>query len=209
MTDRADAAPGRSEPAVGGRERLGAPLRAARGALGVLDHVATALAYFSGFVLLLASFFITVDVVGRRFFHVSSQATDEFGGYALLFGGMLALAFALTTGAHVRIDVLMPHLPSWARAVLNYATLVAMTAFASIIAFYVWKLAIESYMMDARAMSFLRTPLFVPQGALAVGFSLLAVHGAVIFVVGLLESVRQGSLAEFDRLEMADLSEGL
>jgi hypothetical protein len=28
-------------------------------------------------------------------------------------------------------------------------------------------------------------------------------------VVGLLESVRQGHLAEFDRLEMADLTEGL
>jgi len=206
LTDRADEAPGRS---VGGRERRGAPLRTARGALGVLDHVATALAYVSGGVLLLASFFITVDVVGRRFFHVSSQATDEFGGYALLFGGMLALAFALTTGAHVRIDVLMPYLPLWARSILNYAALVAMTAFAAIIAFYVWKLAIESYLTDARAMSFLRTPLFVPQGGLAIGFSLLAVHGAVIFLVGLLESVRQGRLAEFDRLEMADLTEGI
>jgi TRAP-type C4-dicarboxylate transport system permease small subunit len=209
LTERARAAPARSTSPDGGHERVGAPLRAARGTLGVLDRVATALAYFSGVVLLLASFFITVDVIGRRFLHFSSKATDEFGGYALLFGGMLALAFALTTGAHVRIDVLMPHLPRWARAFLNYATLVAMTAFASIIAFYVWKLTIESYLTDARAMSFLRTPLFVPQGALAVGFSLLAVHGAAIFVVGLLESVRQGRLAEFDRLEMADLTEGL
>lgn len=209
MTDRAHAAPDRSAPADSGTERLGAALRAARRALRLLDRVATALAYFAGLVLLLASFFITVDVVGRRFFHVSSQATDEFGGYALLFGGMLALAFALTTGAHVRIDVLMPHLPRWARSALNYAALIAMTGFATIIAFYVWKLAIESFMTDARAMSFLRTPLFVPQGTLAIGFSLLAVHGAVIFLVGLLESARQGHLAEFDRLEMADLTEGI
>lgn len=209
MTDRAHPTPGRSAPAVGGRELLGAVLRAARHALRVLDSVATALASVAGAVLLLASFFITVDVVGRRFFHVSSKATDEFGGYALLFGGMLALAFALTTGAHVRIDVLMPHIPPWARAVLNYAALAALSVFASIIAFYVWKLAIESYTMDARAMSFLRTPLFVPQGALAIGFSLLALHGAVIFLVGVLESIRQGRLAEFDILQIADLTEGL
>jgi TRAP-type C4-dicarboxylate transport system permease small subunit len=202
-------APGRSAPAVGGPERLGAALPAARRALHALDRLATALACFSGVVLLLASFFITVDVVGRRFFHFSSKATDEFGGYALLFGGMLALAFALTTGAHVRIDVLMPHLPPWARSVLNYAAFMAMTAFASIIAFYVWKLAIESYLTDARAMSFLRTPLFVPQGALAVGFTLLSLHGAVIVLVGLLESARRGGLAELDRLEIADLTEGL
>lgn len=180
-----------------------------RRALRLLDRVATGLAYVAGAILLLASFFITFDVLGRRFFHVSSQATDEFGGYALLCGGMLALAFALTTGAHVRIDVLMPYLPAWARALLSYAAVATMTAFASIIAFHVWKLAIESYLTDARAMSFLRTPLFAPQGALAVGFSLLAVHGTVIFLVGLLDSVREGRLVEFDRLEIADLTEGI
>ena len=37
--------------------------------------------------------------------------TDEFGGYALAIGGLWALAFGLTTGAHVRIDVLLPHFP--------------------------------------------------------------------------------------------------
>lgn len=209
MTAGAPRAPGRSAPVVGERERLGAILWAARHALGVMDAIATALAYVAGAVLLLASFYITIDVVGRRFFHVSSKATDEFGGYALLFGGMLALAFALTTGAHVRIDILMPHLPPWARAALNYAALVALIVFASIIAFYVWKLAIESYLTDARAMSFLRTPLFVPQGTLAIGFSLLALHGAVILLVGSLESVRQRRLAEFDTLQIADLTEGL
>jgi TRAP-type C4-dicarboxylate transport system permease small subunit len=184
-------------------------LTGARWLLRGLNRVATALAYFAGAVLLLASFYITIDVVGRRVFHVSSKATDEFGGYALLFGGMLALAFALTTGAHVRIDVLMPHIPPWARAVLNYAALVTMTLFATIIAYYVWKLTLESWAMDARAMSYLRTPLVVPQAALAIGFSVLALHGAVIFLVGLLESVRQGRLAEFDTLQIADLTEGL
>lgn len=181
-----------------------------RGALHVLDRVAVVMAYIAGLVLLLASFYITVDVIGRRFFHMSSKVTDEFGGYALLVGGMWALAFALTTGAHVRIDVLMPHLPTWAQSVLNYAALASMTVFATIIAFYSWRLAFESFTMDARAMSFLRTPLVVPQGVLSLGFTLLAVHGAVIFVLGALESLRQGRLAPFPVLRVAvDLTEGL
>ena len=46
-----------------------------------------------------------------------------------------------------------------------------MTVFAAIVAFYAWKLALESFATDARAMSFLRTPLFVPQGVLALGFT--------------------------------------
>jgi TRAP-type C4-dicarboxylate transport system permease small subunit len=181
-----------------------------RGALRLLDRVAVVMAYIAGLVLLLASFYITVDVIGRRFFHVSSRVTDEFGGYALLVGGMWALAFALTTGAHVRIDVLMPHLPRWAQSLLNYAALATMIVFAAIIAFYSWRLAIESFTMDARAMSFLRTPLVVPQAILSIGFTILAVHGGVIFLLGTLESVRLGRPAPFPVLRVeAELTEGL
>jgi TRAP-type C4-dicarboxylate transport system permease small subunit len=209
LTDRTDAAPGQPRPGIDGPGWLGAAVRAIASLRTLLDRISMGLAYVAGAILLAASFFITFDVIGRRFFHVSSQATDEFGGYALLCGGMLAVAFALTTGAHVRIDILMPHLPSWASALLGYAALAAMTAFASIIDFYVWKLTIESWTTDARAMSFLRTPLFLSQGVLAIGLGLLAVHGAVIFLGGLLESVRQGRPVEFARLDVADLTEGL
>lgn len=185
-------------------------LAIARLALHALDRIAVGMAYVAGAALLLASFYITVDVLGRRFFHFSSKATDEFGGYALLVGGMWALAFALTTGAHVRIDVLMPYMPAWLQSVLHYTAMVTMTVFAAIIAFYSWRLAIESFTTDARAMSFLRTPLFIPQGLLSIGFTLLAVHGAVIFLVGVLESLREGRLAPFHVLQVsADLTEGL
>jgi len=177
--------------------------------LRVLDPVATGMAYAAGASLLLASFYITADVVGRRFFSVSSKVTDEFGGYALAIGGMWALAFALTTGAHVRIDVLLPYLPRRLQSVLNYAAIVAMAFFASVLSFYTWKLAIESFTTDARAMSFLRTPLFLPQGALALGFTLLAVQAAVIFAVGVADSLRLRRFAPLPMLRVDDLTEGL
>jgi TRAP-type C4-dicarboxylate transport system permease small subunit len=185
------------------------PGGAPRRLLGLLDRVATGMAYLAGALLLLASFYITVDVVGRRFFGVSSKVTDEFGGYALALGGVWALAFALTTGAHVRIDVLLPHLPDRLQSVLNYAALVAMALFAAVIAFYTGKLALESFTTDARAMSFLRTPLFVPQGCLALGFSLLAVQAAVILAVGVAESLRRGRFVPLPVLRVDHLSEGL
>jgi TRAP-type C4-dicarboxylate transport system permease small subunit len=167
------------------------------------------MAYLAGLVLLLASFYITADVIGRKFMGVSSRATDEFGGYALAIGGLWALAFALTSGAHVRIDVLMPHLPRALRGFLNYLALVLMAAFASVVTWYAWKLTVESFTTDARAMSFLRTPLFVPQGCMALGFTLLALHGAAILLVGLAESLREGTLVPLPVLRVEDLTEGL
>lgn len=180
-----------------------------RQALAVLDRTAVAMAYVAGAVLLLASFSITADVLGRKFLGVSSGATDEFGGYALAVGGVWALAFALTTGTHVRIDVLLPRLPAPVRGALNYAALAAMAFFAAVVAYYSWKLAIESYTTDARAMSFLRTPLYAPQGCLALGFSLLAVQAGAIFLVGLAESLRQGRFADPPTLAVQDVTEGL
>lgn len=175
--------------------------------LHLVDRLATAMAYVSGAVLLLAAFYITADVIGRRFFHLSSGVTDEFGGYALALGGMWALAFALATGGHVRIDVLLPHLPALLRALLDYAALLAMALFASVVAYYTWHMALESFATDARATSFLRTPLFVPQGLLAIGFSLLALQAAVMFLVGAVESVRLGELAPVPVLRMTDLTD--
>jgi TRAP-type C4-dicarboxylate transport system permease small subunit len=177
--------------------------------LAVLDHVSLAMAYLAGVVLLVASFYITLDVLGRRFMGVSSGATDEFGGYALAVGGMFGLAFALTTGNHVRIDILLPYLPPRLRSLLNYAAMAAMGFFAAAAAYYTWKLAIESFATDARAMSFLRTPLFAPQGCLALGFSLLAVQAAIIFLVGVVESLHLGRFAELAVLRVEDVTEGL
>jgi TRAP-type C4-dicarboxylate transport system permease small subunit len=177
--------------------------------LGLLDRAATAMAYLAGAALLLVSFYITVDVIGRKFVGVSSAATDEIGGYALAIGGLWALAFCLTTGAHVRIDVLLPHFPPRVREGLNYAALVLLTAFAAIVAWYVWKLALESFTTDARAMSFLRTPLVLPQACMALGFTLCTVQGAVMLLVGATESLRGRTLAPLPVLPAEELTEGL
>jgi TRAP-type C4-dicarboxylate transport system permease small subunit len=167
-----------------------------RGLLRLLDTVSSTMAFVSGAVFLLVSLYITVDVIGRKFVGVSSAVTDEMGGYALALGGMWALAYTLRTGGHVRIDVLLPHLPRTVREVLGYAAMAIMAGFAAAVAVYTWFLAADSYTGDARAMSFLRTPLYLPQGLMAVGLTVLAVEAALILVIGILESIGAGRLVD-------------
>jgi TRAP-type C4-dicarboxylate transport system permease small subunit len=167
------------------------------------------MAYAAGAILLGVSFFITLDVLGRKFVGISSGVTDEFGGYALAIGGLWALAFALSTGGHVRIDILLPRFPRPLQAVLNYAALLLMAGFAAILAFYSWKLALESLATDARAMSFLRTPLWLPQGGMALGFTVLTVQAVVMLVAVIGECVRRRTLAPLPVLRVDDLTEGL
>lgn len=174
--------------------------------LRAFDALAWGMAYLSGALFLVASFYITADVLGRKYFHISSAVTDEMGGYALALGGMWALAYTLRTGGHVRIDILLPYLPPRVRLLLDYWALALMVVFASMVALYSWRLALESFATDARAMSFIRTPLFVPQGLMAAGFSVLSLEALVILVVGLLESFRLRELAALEILPGAGLT---
>jgi TRAP-type C4-dicarboxylate transport system permease small subunit len=177
--------------------------------LGALDRVALAMAYVAGAALLLVSFFITADVLGRKFVGISSGVTDEFGGYALAIGGLWALAFGLTTGGHVRIDILLPRFPRRLQALLNYAALLLMGVFACIVAFYSWKLALESFITDARAMSFLRTPLFLPQAGMALGFTVLALQAVVMLAAVIEDGLRRRVLAPLPVYRVDDLTDGL
>jgi TRAP-type C4-dicarboxylate transport system permease small subunit len=164
--------------------------------LATLDTLSYGMALASGILFLIASFYITIDVVGRKFVGVSSALTDEMGGYALALGGMWALAYTLRTGGHVRIDVLLPRFPRALRETLSYAAMATMAFFAAIVAVYVWLLAADSYAADARAMSFLRTPLYLPQGLMALGLSVLSVEAIVILLIGVLESIAGGRLVD-------------
>ena len=167
---------------------------AARQMLRGLDAVTRVMAYASGALFLLVSLYIAADAVGRTFFGISSAVTDEFGGYALGVGAMWALAHTLRVGAHVRIDILLPYLPVRMQVALNYTALACMALFAAMLAAYTWKLALESLAGDARAMSFLRTPLFPPQALIAIGLTMLAVEALALLAVGVAESVRAGRL---------------
>ena len=169
---------------------------ALRGLLALLDSVTHAMALAGGAVFLAVSFYITVDVVGRKFFGRSTAVTDEMGGYALAFGSMWALAWTLRSGGHVRIDVILPKLPPVPRNVLDYLAMAVMILFAVMVATYSWTLAYESFDTDARAMSFLRTPVFVPQALLALGLSVLALEAVLILVEGIVESLARRQLVE-------------
>lgn len=181
--------------------------RAVPRVLAATDVVARAMAYASGAVFVLLAIYMTVDVTGRKFFGVSSAITDEVGGYALAFGGMWALAWTLRSGGHVRIDVLLPYLPARMQSALGYAALAVMAVFAGGVAAYSWQLAVDSWLTDTRATSFVRTPLFVPQALMAIGISVLTLEALVLLVCGLVASVQAGRLVTPPLLDGAETVE--
>jgi TRAP-type C4-dicarboxylate transport system permease small subunit len=101
-----------------------------------------------------------------------------------------ALSYALAVGRHIRIDVCLPWFPRAVRRVLDYLGLALLCAFAAILAFNSWQLAIESWQMDARSMA-LQVNTGYPQAVAAAGFTFLALQAAIMFSE--LEALHQAS----------------
>jgi TRAP-type C4-dicarboxylate transport system permease small subunit len=93
----------------------------------------------------------------------------------------------LRTGGHVRIDVTFPYLARGLRRTADVLAQLLMAVFAGLISWKIWALVIDSMETDARSSTYLLTPLWVPQGILGIGFSLLALaalFGAIAILAG-------------------------
>ena len=142
--------------------------------------------YAAGWGFIACAAFITFDVIARRFFGFSSQATTELTGYALAFGIAWALAHTLTTRAHIRIDVLINHLPERLRYPMHLLSLAALAVFIGFIAKGAWDLVDESVLFRATDISVLRTPLWIPQGLWAFGIGVFLLLIVLLLVENIL-----------------------
>jgi TRAP-type C4-dicarboxylate transport system permease small subunit len=149
-------------------------------------RLGTLMGYAAGWGFIACAAFITFDVIARRFFGFSSQATTELTGYALAFGIAWALAHALTARAHIRIDVLINHLPDRLRHAMHLLSLTALAVFIGFIAKGAYDLVDESLLFRATDISVLRTPLWIPQGLWALGIGVFLALIVLLLVENIL-----------------------
>jgi TRAP-type mannitol/chloroaromatic compound transport system permease small subunit len=84
-----------------------------------IERVGDVMDSLAGWMYLLCSLFIALDVVNRRFLGFSSQGTTEISSYMLAFGISWGLAHVLATKGHIRVDVFVMRLPVRVRAYLH------------------------------------------------------------------------------------------
>lgn len=147
--------------------------------------------YLAGALYFGLAFFVTYDVLARKWgIYLSlptTRVTDEISGYLLALAATWGFAFALRTGGHVRVDVTFPYLARRVRQTFDVLAQILMAAFAGLVAWKIWGLVLDSLESDTRSSTYLLTPLWVPQGIIGIGFTLLAlaaVFGAIAILAG-------------------------
>lgn len=124
-----------------------------------------------GALLLAGAALVSVDVIARRVLNVSLGGADELSGYAFAIGTAWSFAFVALERGNVRVDALYVHLPARAAALLDVAALVALIAFAGVVAWYGWDVAAQSLKLGARSNSALAVPLWIPQSLWWLGYA--------------------------------------
>ena len=147
-------------------------------------------AIVAGYAFAVLSIVICVEIIARKFFSFSLEAVDEFGGYTVAIATSLAFSFALSEGAHTRIDMLLPAFSPRARARLNWLAAVLMSFFACFIAHRAWSAFVQSIQYGSVSTSVWQIPLWLPQSlwvlALAIFAAIslfIAIHASVLLAI--------------------------
>jgi TRAP-type mannitol/chloroaromatic compound transport system permease small subunit len=158
-----------------------------------MDRVLLWTGYLAGGLFMILAFFVTYDVLARKWGSAvglpTTRVTDEISGYMLVLAATWGFAYTLHADAHVRIDVLLPYMPRWLRTSVDFLTMI-LTAFLSwIFSWKIWLLVVDSLQTSIKSSTYLLTPLWVPQGILWIGFTLLALTAIIMAVTTVVEPV--------------------
>lgn len=152
--------------------------------------------------LLGAACFVGVEVMvlyqlGGQFLRYIPRSADEFAGYLMGASAFLALAYTFTADEHIRVTLVVDRLSPGMRRFCDRTAVLLATALAAYLAWYVCKLAWQSYQIDERSSGLIALPMWLPQAAMA--------FGAVVFVIVVAE---RAWLVWQGRAVGAELSEG-
>ena len=144
--------------------------------------------YICGLELLMLGFFITYQVIARKLNWVQAPGTDVMSGYVLAMAATWAFSYSLRSGAHVRIDVLLPYMSSNVRAVADWLALGSVLFLGAVTAWKMWENVINNYERGVVTNDYPLTPLFIPKIVVSLGFTLMCITAIQMMLAMLAES---------------------
>lgn len=143
-----------------------------------LKGIAKGAGLVGGAIILVLAGFIVVDVIGRRFFSVSTSATDEVAGLAAAVVAATAFLYTYAVDEHVTIDVVVARFSARVQHRLAMLADLMMAGFAGVVAWVAFGLMSTSIRTGNVTLS-MGFPLWIPQLVIVAMAGLLALTALV------------------------------
>ena len=142
-----------------------------RAALDRLFHAAGVLAA----LFMVGTLAMVIAGVVARLLGFNVPGTDSYAGYCMAAAGFLALAHTLKRGEHIRVTLILEHLPPGPQRALELWALGVATLLAALFAYYSVRLSWQSWDFHDVSTGNDATPLWIPQMSMALGAVVLCI----------------------------------
>lgn len=139
-----------------------------------LDKLYRLAAWVAGMLLVLLCGLVLYSILARMLGWYAGGATD-FAGYVMATSTFLALAYTFRDQGHIRVVLLIQKTTAGPRWALEIFCLAVMAAISVFLAFYMARLALDSFQFGERSEGADAVLLWIPQTPVALGACLLAV----------------------------------
>lgn len=126
-----------------------------------------------------AGLMLTWEVAARYFFTRPTIWAAELSQLCLIWGALLAMAWALEARRHIAVDAVFNLLPDGARRVSEIFAMTAVAAFSAVTLWHGWAIFWDSFVRGRTTGSMLDLPTWVGELAVPVGFALLLVQALI------------------------------
>jgi TRAP-type C4-dicarboxylate transport system permease small subunit len=151
-------------------------LRAIRVLLAVIRVVSV--------VLLISSVALNfTNIIGRYFFHSSIAWAEEAMLFLMVGCVFLGSGPVVWSGQHIRMDVFVRLMPDKVREALALLSELTLFATATLLVVFAWPTIRQLQAFDQRSLA-AEIPLVIPQGAIPLGLSIMALLVACRLITG-------------------------
>ena len=140
----------------------------------IVERPARWLAYFSAFLILSMSLWITYDVLTRNLLGWSSPWAFDLSEYALVWMTFLAAPWILLRDAHVRVEILVDAVGPRAQRAIGVAVSIVGLLICLVLAWRTGIAAVEYAQNDVRMARIWNIPRIYPYIAVPIGSAALA-----------------------------------
>lgn len=138
-----------------------------------LDAIYDGSAWLAGLAMLSILIITLLQVLGGVS-DIFVRGTDAYAGYAMASASFFALAHTLKRGEHIRVTLILQRLPGRARRFMEILCLGVSVFLVGYFSWFAWDMVYWSWEFDSKSDAMDASPLWIPQMAMALGASALA-----------------------------------
>jgi len=148
-----------------------------------IDQLFDSAGYLSGVFLIGTLLTVLASILGRLHPMFDLAGADAYAGYCMAASAFLALAPTLRRGEHIRVTLLLHHLPTSSQRVLDMVCHGVAVILSASLAWFSIRLVLQSREFVDISTGMDATPLWIPQLGMAIGTTLFALAFAVDLVL--------------------------